>query len=80
MLCDPAAVRIAEVTRDGTVGVSAGTAAVVGLHPIRQADAPPTAYLMMGERCRYDCAFCTQARSSAARMIRGTSPGSRPRR
>jgi len=49
------------------VGVSAGTASVIGLHPIRQADAPTTAYLMVGERCSYDCAFCTQARSSAAR-------------
>jgi biotin synthase len=28
--------------------------------------APTTAYLMLGERCRRDCAFCTQARTSAA--------------
>lgn len=48
------------------VGVSAGTAAVVGLQPIRQADAPTTAYLMVGERCAHDCTFCTQARSSTA--------------
>jgi len=50
------------------VGVSAGTAAVLGLHRIRQADAPTTAYLMVGDRCRYDCAFCAQARSSSARL------------
>jgi biotin synthase len=53
--------------RESTVGVSAGTAGVVGLRPIRQVDAPTTAYLMVGERCSYDCAFCTQARHSAAR-------------
>ena len=28
--------------------------------------APTTAYLMLGERCLRDCAFCTQARSSRA--------------
>jgi len=49
------------------VGVSAGTAAVLGLHRLRQADAPTTAYLMVGERCTYNCAFCAQARHSAAR-------------
>jgi len=49
------------------VGVSVGTAAVVGLQRVRQADAPTTAYLMVGERCAYDCAFCTQACSSTAR-------------
>lgn len=52
---------------ESIVGVSAGTAGVVGLRPIRQADAPTTAYLMVGERCSYDCAFCAQARHSAAR-------------
>ncbi len=52
---------------ESVVRVSAGTAAVVGLRPIRQMDAPTTAYLMVGERCSYDCVFCTQARHSAAR-------------
>jgi biotin synthase-related radical SAM superfamily protein len=50
-----------------TVGVSAGTAAVLNLRRIRQADAPTTAYLMLGEQCCRDCTFCAQARSSAAR-------------
>ena len=63
MLCDPAAV----LTPQSTVCVSAGTAGVVGLNAIRQVDAPTTAYLMVGERCSYDCVFCTQARHSAAR-------------
>jgi biotin synthase-related radical SAM superfamily protein len=49
------------------VGVSAGTAAVLGLQRLRQTDAPTTAYLMVGERCALDCAFCTQARSSTSR-------------
>jgi biotin synthase-related radical SAM superfamily protein len=51
----------------GTIGVSAGTAAVLGLRRIRQVDAPTTAYLMVGERCYHDCAFCAQAHRSAAR-------------
>ena len=63
MLCDPTAI----ATRQPFVYVSAGTAGVVGLNPIRQTDAPTTAYLMVGERCSYDCAFCTQARHSTAR-------------
>jgi biotin synthase-related radical SAM superfamily protein len=52
---------------ESTVGVSAGTAGVVGLRPIRQADVPTTAYVMVGERCSRDCVFCTQARHSTAR-------------
>ena len=50
----------------GDVRVSAGTAAVIGLQPLKQADPPSTAYLMIGERCRYDCAFCAQAHRSNA--------------
>ncbi|MGE5559799.1 MAG: radical SAM protein [Chloroflexota bacterium] len=46
--------------------VSAGTAAVLGLNEIKLAAAPTTAYLMTGEGCAYDCAFCTQARSASA--------------
>jgi len=50
-----------------TVGVSAGTAAVLGLRRIRQMDPPTTAYLMVGESCAQACTFCTQARQSTAR-------------
>lgn len=50
-----------------TVGVSAGTASVLDLRRIRQVDAPTTAYLMVGERCCHDCAFCAQAHGSVAR-------------
>lgn len=46
--------------------VSSGSAAVLGLQPLRMNAAPTTAYLMLGERCRRACAFCAQARTSAA--------------
>lgn len=46
--------------------VSLGSAGVLGLRDVRM-DAPPTtAYLMLGERCSRNCAFCTQARESHA--------------
>jgi len=53
-------------TRMGTVGVSVGTAGTLGLQRVRQTDTPTTAYLMVGERCRFNCAFCAQARLSTA--------------
>lgn len=46
---------------------SLGTAAVLGLKNVKVDAAPTTAYLMIGERCRANCAFCTQARDSKAR-------------
>ena len=49
-----------------TIGVSLGTASVLGLRRLRQTDAPTTAYLLVGDRCALDCAFCTQARTSSA--------------
>ena len=48
------------------VRVSAGTASVLGLSHIASFDEPTCAYVMIGERCTRDCAFCAQARSSAA--------------
>ncbi len=53
--CEPAAWR-----------VSSGTAAALGLQPAALAAAPTTAYLMLGDRCAADCAFCAQARTSQA--------------
>ncbi|MBP7892134.1 MAG: radical SAM protein [Firmicutes bacterium] len=50
----------------GKVRVSAGTASVLGLSRIASFDEPTCAYVMVGERCARDCAFCAQARSSAA--------------
>jgi len=48
------------------INVSIGTAAVLGLVDVPMADAPTTAYLMLGGRCRMDCAFCAQGRESQA--------------
>jgi biotin synthase-related radical SAM superfamily protein len=44
--------------------VSIGTAGVLGLVRVPMAVAPRTAYLMVGERCVMNCAFCAQARES----------------
>ena len=46
--------------------LSIGTAGAVGLRHLKT-DAPPTtAYIMLGERCLRNCAFCAQARASTA--------------
>lgn len=50
-----------------TVHASLGTAAVLGLEAVQMEVAPTTAYLMVGGKCAFDCAFCAQARSSTAR-------------
>jgi biotin synthase-related radical SAM superfamily protein len=51
------------------IKVSSGTLGVLGLAET-WLDAPPTtAYLMVGGRCRRDCAFCAQARSSRASAL-----------
>jgi len=52
------------------LGVSLGTAAVLGLSQAPSQVAPTTAYLMLGGRCLRDCAFCAQARSSVAAPTR----------
>lgn len=46
---------------------SLGTAKVIGLKKVKVDVLPTTAYLMVGERCRFNCAFCAQARESSAR-------------
>lgn len=48
------------------IRVSAGTACVLGLSGIRADEPPTTGYLMAGERCAFDCAFCPQARGSTS--------------
>ncbi|MDT8903118.1 radical SAM protein [Anaeroselena agilis] len=47
--------------------LSAGTAAVVAGLATRSEAPPTTAYVMLGEKCRNNCRFCTQARESGAR-------------
>ena len=51
--------------------LSAGTAAVVAGRVTRSEAPPTTAYVMLGEKCRNNCRFCTQAREShaAAHML-----------
>ena len=51
------------------IGVSLGTAIVLGLKKGRMAHPPTTAYLMLGRKCLMDCAFCSQARSSTANPL-----------
>ncbi|MHB8073818.1 radical SAM protein [Desulfosporosinus fructosivorans] len=46
---------------------SIGTAKVLGLKKVKVDALPTTAYLMVGERCHYNCAFCAQARESSSR-------------
>ncbi|MFO7698281.1 MAG: radical SAM protein [Anaerolineae bacterium] len=46
--------------------VSSGSAAVLGIRDQLANAAPTTAYLMLGDRCVNNCAFCTQARDSRA--------------
>lgn len=46
---------------------SAGTAKVLGLNNIKTDALPTTAYLMVGEHCKFNCAFCAQARQSKSR-------------
>ncbi|MDW7673614.1 MAG: radical SAM protein [Bacillota bacterium] len=49
------------------IKVSVGTADVLGLKRLKT-DAPPTtAYLLSGDKCLHDCAFCPQARNSSGR-------------
>ena len=59
----------AAVTREpeGMWRLSSGTATVVGLADSRLLVAPTTAYVMLGSRCRGDCAFCAQARTASSR-------------
>jgi len=69
--------RPAEGEAPTTVHASLGTAAVLGLEAVQMEVAPTTAYLMVGGRCAFDCAFCAQARSSTApadRLSRVTWP------
>jgi len=48
------------------IGVSAGTASVLGLRKIRLMEEPTTAHFLFGEDCVNQCAFCAQARGSKA--------------
>lgn len=47
--------------------LSAGTASVIGKKVIKSDAVPTTAYIMLGEKCRNNCRFCSQARDSQAK-------------
>jgi biotin synthase-related radical SAM superfamily protein len=51
------------------IKVSSGTLGVLGLAETRLDARPTTAYLMVGGRCRRDCGFCAQARSSTTSAL-----------
>ncbi len=55
-----------ELDHDKTWRVSSGTAVAADLLNERVDVLPTTAYLMLGERCQYNCAFCAQAHGSRA--------------
>jgi lipoyl synthase len=70
-----------EPERDADWRVSSGSAAVLGLSHLQMDAAPTTAYVMLGERCARNCAFCAQAHSSranAAALSRVTWPAFDP--
>ena len=46
--------------------LSIGTAGAVGSRKLKTDVLPTTAYIMLGERCTRNCAFCAQARESTA--------------
>ncbi len=58
-----------EPSAPAEIHASAGTAAVLGLAQVAMDVAPTTAYLMVGGRCAMNCAFCAQARESAASAL-----------
>lgn len=49
--------------------ISAGTASVLGLKPIKQDHLPTSAYLLVGERCRFSCAFCSHSREAQGSLL-----------
>lgn len=49
-----------------SIRASLGTAVVLGLKKGAIPEPPTTAYLMVGEKCINNCAFCTQARESGS--------------
>ena len=53
--------------KDGTtktIRASIGSLGVLGLRNIKLPAPPTTLYLMLGEKCMFDCAYCPQARTS----------------
>ncbi|ACR79199.1 MULTISPECIES: radical SAM protein [Kosmotoga] len=49
------------------IRISVGTAKVMGLTDLQIDVLPTTGYFMIGQSCIYDCAFCSQSRTSHTR-------------
>jgi biotin synthase-related radical SAM superfamily protein len=47
--------------------ISAGTASILGKKTIKSYVLPTTAYIMLGEKCRNHCQFCSQSSDSIAK-------------
>lgn len=61
--------------------ISSGSASVLGIRDQLASAAPTTAYLMLGDRCVNNCAFCAQAQDSQAaadKLSRVTWPSVSP--
>lgn len=52
------------------IRLSAGTAAVLGLKNIKMIDPPTTAYLLFGDGCLMECAFCPQSHGNREKSHR----------
>ncbi|MDI3472527.1 MAG: lipoyl synthase [Thermotogaceae bacterium] len=52
------------------IGVSFATASKLGLVDFKFSRPLPTFYFMVGQRCVYDCKFCTHSRSSRANVLK----------
>ncbi len=60
-----------------SVRPSLGTLGVLGLKDVKMSAIPTTAYIMLGDRCRSNCSFCTQRRENpqSDRLSRVIWPG-----
>jgi len=50
------------------IRVSAGTARILGLKKLKMDASMTSAYLMVGEHCVFNCAYCAQARKAKSRQ------------
>lgn len=57
-------IKLGEIEMKREIRASIGTLGVLGLRKIALPVAPTTLYLMIGEKCMYNCVYCPQARES----------------
>lgn len=56
------------------LGVSSGTATVLGLQNKKSLADPTTAYIMLGNQCRNSCSFCNRWKTAKQKLSRITWP------